>query len=318
MAHRIERLHIYIGRDEQVRTTVKSFFDAEHRAIEFVDEETIGAKLAEIEVMLCGIAPKIDWSIAKQLRLLHFMGAGIDHLWPAKGLDPSVVIANARGMHAMEMRDHTLAMLLAFERELPKAMEQQRHKEWRPFVAGSLAGKTLGLIGLGEVGRPIALAAKSLGMRVIGMRNRPILTPEVDQMVLPDDLPKLLVQSDYVVVTAPLTSRTRGMLGARELALLAPHAVLVVISRGGIVDESALAEALRSGRLRGAALDVFAEEPLPETNSLWATPNLIVTPHVSGWMADYLQRTLRIFLTNLTRFESGEEVLTPVDREREY
>lgn len=295
-----------------------SFFAAENRAIEFVDEQNLDAKLPEAEVLLCGVAPKIDWSVAKRLRLLHFMGAGIDHLWPATGLDPNVVIANARGMHAMEMRDHTLAMLLAFERELPKAMEQQRRKEWLPFVAGSLAGKTLGLIGLGEVGLPIARAARALGMRVIGMRNRPVSTPEVDQMVLPDDLPKLLVRADYVVVTVPLTSRTRGMIGAREIAMLAPHAVLVVISRGGIVDESALAEALRTGRLRGAALDVFAEEPLPESNPLWSTPNLIVTPHISGWMADYLPRAMRIFQTNLARFECGEEVLTPVDREREY
>lgn len=318
MAHRIERLHIYIGRYEQIRATLKSFFDAENRAVEFVDEENLGANIADVEVLLCGIAPKIDWSAAKRLRLLHFMGAGIDHLWPAVGLDPSVVIANARGMHAMEMRDHTLAMMLAFERELPRAVEQQRSKQWVPFVAGTLAGKTLGILGLGEVGLPIARAAKALGMRVIGMRNRPIPTPEVDQIILPDNLSTMLNKVDYLVVTAPLTSRTRGLLGARELAQLGSHAVLVVISRGGIVDEFALAEALREGRLRGAALDVFAEEPLPETSPLWTTPNLVLTPHISGWMADYLRRAVQIFLTNLERFERGEEVLTLVDRNREY
>lgn len=274
--------------------------------------------LPEIEVLLCGFAPPIDWSSATRLRLLHFMGAGIDHFLPATGLAPHVAIANARGIHAMEMRDHTLAMLLAFERELPYAIEQQRRGKWSRFVAGTLAGKTLGLVGIGEVGQPIAKAARALGMHVIGMRNRPLPTPDVDEIVARDELPRLLTAADYVVVTVPLTSRTRQMIGAAELLLLAPHAVLVVISRGGIVDETALAEALQTHRLRGAALDVFATEPLPPTSALWSAPNLIITPHISGWVPAYTERAVSLFLTNLSRFEQGIDVLTPVDREREY
>jgi len=297
---------------------MQALFVAADRKIEFVDEETIAAILPEVDVLLCGIAPRIDWSSAKRLQLLHFMGAGIDHLWPAKNLDPRVVIANARGIHAMEMRDHTLAMLLAFERELPRALEQQRNREWMPFMGGSLAGKTLGLIGLGEVGLPIARAARALGMRVLGMRNRPLPTPDVDEVVPSDELPRLLKQADYVVITAPLTTRTRGLIGRSEIALLDPHAVIVVISRGGILDEAALIDALHQGRLRGAALDVFATEPLPASSDLWTVPNLVITPHISGWVPGYLERAVRLFLTNLARFERGQEVLTPVDREREY
>jgi phosphoglycerate dehydrogenase-like enzyme len=318
MARRAEIIHVYIGPDEQVRKELRSLFDAAGRKIMFVDAETVAPILPNIEVLLCGVSPRLDWSIANRLQLLHFMGAGIDHLWPATGLDSRVVIANARGIHAMEMRDHTLAMLLAFERELLRTIEQQRAKQWMPFFGGTLSGKTLGLIGLGEVGLPIAQAAKALGMRVIGMRNRPIPAPDVDEIITFDQISRMLTIVDYLVVTAPLTSRTRGMIGARELAQLPQHAVLVVISRGGIVDEGALAEALRKNRLRGAALDVFASEPLPTSCNLWTVPNLLITPHVSGWFGGYLARVVQLFLTNLEQFERGDGVLTPVDREREY
>lgn len=318
MARRIEIIHVYVGHDEHLRTEMQALFDAAGRTIAFVDEQTLTPLLSDVEVLLCGVAPRIDWSSAKRLRLLHFMGAGIDHLWPATGLDDQVVIANARGIHALEMRDHTLAMLFAFERELPRAIEQQRQKQWRPFFGGSLSGKTLGLVGLGEVGLPIARAAKALGMRVLGMRNRPLPAPDVDEIIAMDELPRILKVVDYLVITAPLTTRTRNMIGAAQLALLPPHAVIIVISRGGIVDEIALADALRQGRLRGAALDVFASEPLPESSDLWTVPNLVITPHISGWFAGYIMRATALFLTNLERFEHGDDVLTRVDREREY
>jgi phosphoglycerate dehydrogenase-like enzyme len=155
-------------------------------------------------------------------------------------------------------------------------------------------------------------------MRVIGMRNRPLPAPDVDELVALHELPRMLTAADYLVITAPLTTRTRNLVGAAELSLLNPHAVIVVISRGGIVDEVALAETLRQGRLRGAALDVFASEPLPPSNELWTVPNLLITPHNSGWSPGYLTRIVRLFLTNLERFEHGNDVLTPVDREREY
>jgi len=318
MARRTAIIHVYVGHDEQLQVKLQTLFDAARRTIVFVDEQTLVQVLPDVEVLLCGVSPRIDWSPGKRLRLLHFMGAGIDHLWPATGLDDRVVIASARGIHALEMRDHTLAMLLAFERELPRSIEQQRQRQWKPFFGGSLSGKTLGLMGLGEVGLPIAHAAKALGMRVIGMRNRPLPAPDVDEIVPMDELSRALPVVDYLVITVPLTSRTRNMIGASELARLMPHAVIVVISRGGIVDEMALADALRQGRLRGAALDVFASEPLPESSDLWTVPNLLVTPHISGWFPGYIERATKLFLTNIERFENGDEVLTRVDREREY
>jgi phosphoglycerate dehydrogenase-like enzyme len=318
MTRRIDHIHVHIGHDEQIRAEVAGYLQAAERSFEFVDEHTIEKVLPNIEVLLSGIAPRIDWAPAKRLRLLHFMGAGIDHLWPATGLDPKVVIANARGIHGLEMRDHTLVMLLAFERELPMALEQQRQRRWVPFLGGSLSGKTLGLIGLGEVGLPIARAARALGMRVFGLRNRPLPTPEVDSLFSLNDLFQFLSSLDYLVVTAPLTSKTRGMIGSKEIAQLPPHAVVIVISRGGIIDETALDAALREERIRGAALDVFATEPLPASSNLWSTPNLLITPHISGWVPGYVSRGVSLFLTNLRRLEDSERLLTEVDREREY
>ncbi len=285
----------------------------------FCDRDAFsGAVVAEAEVILCGYPPKIDWSGAVNLKLLHFMGAGIDSLWPAQGLPESVVIANCRGMHAMEMRDHTLGMILAFERQHLRLMEAQRRKHWETFEIGTVAGKTVGLIGVGEVGRPIAAACKALGMRVLGVvtHSRPIA--HVDEVYGAEELHHVLRHSDYCVVTVPLTKRTRLMLDIRALACLRPHAVLIGISRGGIVDERALAAALKVGRLRGAALDVFEEEPLPKDSVLWDTPNLVITPHVAGYMPGYVERAVGIFLKNIARYERGEGVATEVGREREY
>ncbi len=318
MTQAVNTIHVFIGKDLQAQAELTALFEPTGRPIRFVDEDDVATELPKVKVLLCGYSPRVDWSLAKQLRLLHFMGAGVDHLWPAEGLPLEVVIANARGIHALEMRDHTLALILAFERDLPLAIRQQSVRSWSPFVVGSVAGKTLGLLGLGEVGLPIAKAARALGMRVIGMRNHRVPTPDVDELVLPDELSRVLRASDYLVVTTPLTSRTRAMIGAAELSMLPPDAVVIVVSRGGIVDEAALIQALTSGRLRGAALDVFAREPLPESSPLWTAPNLLVTPHISGLVPGYLERAVQLFLTNLSRFEQGQQVSTPVDRQQEY
>lgn len=318
MTRRIDPIHVHIGHDEQIRAEIGKHLHAAGRSVEFVDESTIKTVLPQAEVLLSGFAPRIDWSTAKRLQLLHFMGAGIDHLWPAAGLPENVIIANTRGVHGLEMRDHTLAMMLAFERELPLTFAQQTQKQWAPFLGGTLSGKTLGLLGLGEVGLPIARAAKALGMRVLGMRNRSLPTPEVDLLFSFDKLSELLAMTDYLVITTPLTSRTRGMIGSHEIAQLPQHAVIIVVSRGGIVNEMALEAGLREGRIRGAALDVFAQEPLPASSSLWNTPNILITPHISGWVPGYIARIMTVFLKNLERFENGEPVLTAVDRDREY
>lgn len=316
MAWRAPVLHAYLGEDDAARAALARALKG--RQVRFVDEAELAACLPEVEVLLCGHTPRLDWSRAEKLRLLHYLGAGVDALWPAHGLRPDVIVASSRGIHGREMRDHALAMILAFERDLPGLLSRQRERRWERVPAGSVAGKTVTVLGLGEVGRPIAEACRALGMRVVGVRAEPRPTPGVDEVRGPEDLYSALGESDYVVVALPLTARTRGLLDAAALASLPPRAVLVAISRGAIVDEDALVSALRAGRLRGAALDVFAEEPLPASSPLWSMPEVIVTPHVAGWMPGYIERAAAVVRESLERLERGEQPRTVVDRARQY
>ena len=209
-------------------------------------------------------------------------------------------------------------MMLAFERNLTRILAQQRAHAWRPFASGSLSGKTLCMLGLGAVGGAVATACAGLSMRVTGIRREPRPTPGVSEVAALDDLPRLLPKADYVVIALPRTDRTRGAVDASTLAMLRPTAVLVDISRGGIVDEEALVARLQAGTLRGAALDVFETEPLATDSALWDVPNLIVTPHLAGDVPGYLDRALRIFVDNLSRAERGLAPASHVDRHHQY
>jgi len=315
---RFPQVFACVGGGPEVLAKIREPIERTGRTFVHVDSSELEARLSEIEVLLCGMPPRIDWSNAKKLRLLQLMGSGIETLFPAQGLSDEVVIANARGMHLPEMRDHALAMIFAFERELPRLFRQQEAKQWRTFASGTLAGKTIGIVGLGEVGRSIAKACDALGMRVIGTRANPIATAHVDVVFAPSQLDEVLRASEYVVVTVPLTRETQGLIGDKELAMLAPSAVLVHLSRGGVVDEKALERALRAGKLRGASLDVFEQEPLPSESPLWTTPNLLISPHLAGLVPDYVERATRVFLENLDRVERGILPRTLVDRARGY
>ncbi|MBK6692490.1 MAG: D-2-hydroxyacid dehydrogenase [Myxococcales bacterium] len=341
MAWRAERLHVFVPPHQSAqaaRETLRSLAGAAGRELVFLDdlvaanvsaedravgdEALLASSLPALDVLVCGRAPRPDWSAATRLRLVHFLGAGIDGFFPARGLPSNVVIANARGIHRDAMRDHVLAMLLAFERELPRLLAQQAAARWEPFPSGTLRGRTLVLVGLGEVGRPIAAAAAALGMLVVGVARRPrhdVPRPDgVVEVYGIEALGALLPRADYLVLAIPLTGETRGLFDEGALRRLRPDAVLINVSRGGVVDEVALMKALREDRLRGAALDVFAEEPLPSESPLWSTPNLLVTPHIAGAMQDYVERAFRVVLENVARLERGEAVTTPVDRAREY
>jgi phosphoglycerate dehydrogenase-like enzyme len=182
-----------------------------------------------------------------------------------------------------------------------------------------LSEGTVGLLGLGGIGEAVARRALALGMRVAAARRSQADGPAgVEVMTGEGALDRLLSLSDYLVVTVPRTAETEGMVGARELALLPPGAVVVNVSRGGIVDEEALAEALRGGRLRGAALDVFATEPLPASSPLWGLPNALLLPHVSGTSHRFWRRETDLIVANLRRYLAGERLLNTVDKHAGY
>jgi len=277
-----------------------------------LDERALEAELPDVEVLFAARAPAVDWSRARRLRLLQIAATGVDPLFTSVDAPPGVWIANTRGAHALAVRDHALALLLAFARDLPRLFEQQRHGEWRGFASPSVAGQVLTVVGLGSVGSALAAAAASLGLRVRAVRRQARSEPGVAQLFAPAQLLDALVGSDYVALCLPSTRATRGLIGAAELGALAAHAVLINVSRGELVDTAALEGALRAGTLRGAALDVFEDEPLPASSSLWTCPRLLITPHVAGWTPDYLERVLDLFVENLALYARGEPPRTLV------
>jgi phosphoglycerate dehydrogenase-like enzyme len=198
--------------------------------------------------------------------LLQIAGAGVDPLFPLVGLRAAAVIANCRGLHADGVRDHVMALLLAFARGLPRALSQQARREWQSFACPPLTGKTLVLLGHGAVGSRVASAARAFGMRVSAVTRSRQPAPGRSAVFGDGELEMAARDADYFVISAPLTSRTRGLVDARELDALPPRAVVINVSRGALLDQAALEAALRAGRLAGAALDVFDPEPVPPSS----------------------------------------------------
>jgi phosphoglycerate dehydrogenase-like enzyme len=286
-------------------------------ATEVLNPEQLLDVLPRIELLVLGRPPRIDWSAAARLRLIHVAGSGVDPLLPARGLRPEVTITNSRGAHAELVRDHAIASLLALFREFPRAHAQQARREWRSYPTQSVAGKRLCIVGLGEIGARIAAVAHALGMRVSGVCRTPREVPGTELVVGIPQLVEVLSTADAVVLCVPLTSQTRGLFNAEVLAALPTGARLVNVSRGAVVDEAALEVALRAGRLT-AALDVFEAEPLPSTSSLWDCPGLLVTPHIAGFATDYMDGVIAAFVAATLALEAGELPPTVVSREYQY
>ncbi len=320
-SRRIERIHVFHGTSRELGLALAERLRAalpDREVVVWNREDELRSGLPEVEVLLAFRPPRGVWAGATRMRLLHSMGAGVDGVLPAPDLPARVRIANARGIHGPQMSEFALALVLALAKRVPQALEQQRAHAWKPYGVTMLAGRTLGILGFGSIGAAVAERARAFGMRVIGTQRAPRPSPHAELVLGPRETDRVLRESNVLVVLLPLTPETRGAVGARELALLPEGALLVDLARGGIVDESALLAALRSGRLAGAALDVFAEEPLPASSPLWDAPNLIVTPHVAGLSPDYMERLTEIFVDNLAREESGLPLRNAVDRERGY
>src|SRR3990170_3323351 len=257
---------------------------------------------------------------AKHLRWIHSTAAGVDQLLHPEVVQRDIIVTDSSGIHAEPITEHVLAVMLAFARRLPVATRNQMTHRWdRASVIGEeLWGKTVGILGLGSIGREVAARCQAFGMRVIGTKRTPAAVPHVDQVLPPAGLDEALRAADYLVIILPLTEQTRGLIGARELGLMKPTAYLINVARGAIVQEADLIAALRTGRLRGAGLDVFEREPLPQDSPLWEMEQVILTPHVSGAVPDYYDRALPLFCENLRRFLTGAPLLNMVDKRHGY
>lgn len=311
-------LHLYHQSVDTLVTEVKK--RAPHRrVVPLGSPEELAAALPEITVLCAPMPPRDGWSRASKLRLLQLLGVGADMLLPSLDLPSAVEVATLRGVFAPEVTEHVLAMMLALVRGLPALVTRQRAREWVQYGSGTLAGKTIGLVGLGAIGSRIARAAIALDMRVVATR-RTLGTSvrNVERIYATGDLDEMLRESDVVVICVPKTVATTRLFDRARFLGMKPGALLVNVARGGIVDEPALLDALASGHLGGAAIDVFAEEPLPPSSPLWTAPNTIVTPHVAGWGLDYVARGVEVLLENVSRLEANAPRVGLVDREVGY
>jgi phosphoglycerate dehydrogenase-like enzyme len=290
------------------------------------DPTGVDAALPGADVMFgFGVRPD-NFTRAEHLRWIHVTAASVASVLFPELVESAVVVTNGRGLHGAAMAEHTLGVMLSFARGLHLARDAQRERRWTqqelwvgPPSFGELAGSTLGVVGLGAVGRALAERARALLVEVVAVRRHPAADPAPAHAQWGTErLGELLERSHWVVLAAPLTAATRGLIGAPELARMRSDAVLINLGRGPLVDEPALIEALRAGRIAGAGLDVFEREPLPPDSPLWDMRNVIVTPHVSGLGPRYWERATDLFRRNLKAFLAGRPLENVVDKQAGY
>lgn len=288
--------------------------------------------LEDVEVMLRGRLPAetFDRILARapRLRWVHSATAGVERVLTPESRRRGLVITNARGVFSRPIAEYVMLMILAVSRRLPQLLELQAERTWQPLEARELRDVTVGIVGLGSIGRAVGALGTAFGCRVVATRRRPeagatasegagddpfLGTVMLDRVLPPERLPELLAEADFVVLAAPLTPDTRGLLDDAALAAMKPGAWIVNVARGELVDERALARAIRSGRLGGAVLDTFVEEPLPGSSPLYDLPNVILTPHTSWSSSRVLDRSVDLFCGNLRRFAEGRPLVNVVD-----
>jgi len=254
-----------------------------------------------------------------KLRWIQVMSAGIDHLPLQAMAERGVALTNARGAHHIQMSEHILWSILTIMRQGQISINHQARKVWDPEVRiEELYGKTVCIVGAGSIGEAVAKKCRAFGMTVWGISHREKNHQAYDQMGMTNDLPAFLGMSDIVVVILPLTSKTLGMFDGDLINQMKTGSYLVNVSRGAVVDESALVEALTTGKIRAAALDVFVQEPLPASSPFWGMENVLLTPHIAGRSPDYLARTFEIFAKNLTVYPDFSRMPNHIEISRGY
>jgi phosphoglycerate dehydrogenase-like enzyme len=280
---------------------------------------------AELFDRILGRAPNLRW--------VHSATAGVERVLTPSSRARDLTITNARGVFSRPIAEYVMLMILAVSRRLPSLLELQAERTWQPLESRELRDVTVGIVGLGSIGRAVGALATAFGCRVLATRRRPeagshaadgagdepyLGSLMLDRVLAPEQLPELLAESDFVVLAAPLTEDTHGLIGEEAIAQLKPGAWVINVARGELVDERALGRALREGRLGGAVLDTFREEPLPATSPLYDLPNVILTPHTSWSSTRVLDRSVDLFCENLRRYAEGRPLVNVVDPSAGY
>ncbi len=257
-----------------------------------------------------------------QLRWVHSRAAGLDNLLFPELIESPVTLTNGSGVFSPPLGEFVLGAMLYFAQDFRRLIRCQNAGVWETRDIEEISGRTVGIVGYGDIGRAVSSRAHAMGMHVLALRRSgpPFsgVDPLIDQFYGPAGRLEMIARCDYLVVSAPLTPETRGLIGAAEFAAMKPHAVVINVGRGPVIDETAMVDALAAHRIRGAALDVFDTEPLPEGHPFYALENVLLSPHCADHTPDWLERAMQFFLEQFERFRKGETPLNVVDKRRGY
>jgi len=299
--------------DTDVRVTITNE-EAEVRAVapdtDVILNGTFTPRLLSVAVPL---ATKAQW--------LHSLWTGVDNVWSAELQASPVPLTNGRGVFRVSLAEWTIGAMLHFSYQMRRMIRQQEAGVWEIFTTEELYGRTLGVVGYGEIGRAAAERARAFGMRVLALRRRPELfgdDPLVDQTFDHAHINDLMAASDYVMVAAPLTPETRGLVGAAQIAAMKPNGVIINVGRGAVIDEPALIAALENDKIRGAALDVFTVEPLPVGHAFYRLKNVLLSPHTADHVQDFVHLAVECFLDNMRLFQTKQPLQNIVDKRAGY
>lgn len=274
----------------------------------FASKEEAGVELESADVLVTYGEDLTEEHLKKykNLKWIQVLTAGVDKMPLPYLVQSSILLTNVKGIHKVPMAEYAFAAMLQVARNLNEAFQKQQNKKWDPRLrVDELYDKTLGIIGVGAIGEEIARRAHVFGMKVVGVTRSGRENAYCEKMFTPNQLNQFLPLCDYVVVIVPSTKETLKLIGQKELDCMKSSAVLINIARGSVIDEEALVTHLKEGKIKGAVLDVFAEEPLSENSPLWELNNCIITPHVSGRSSRYMERALGVFRENLEQYQTG-------------
>jgi phosphoglycerate dehydrogenase-like enzyme len=302
-----DRAELFIGKEQ-------SFVGAHVAAAEVIVNSGLTGKGAHLRDL---------WSEAKQVRWVHSLSAGVENLLFPELIESPVPVTNAKGVFKRPLAEFAILGVLYFYKNVRRLVESQRKGQWDQFMVQTMPGRTMGIVGYGEIGRECAILAKALGMRIVATRRRPELgkdEPILDQVYPLTDLNAMLAVCDVVVLSAPSTRETFHMIGEAQLRAMKKEAVLINVGRGTAVDEPALVKALTEGWITGAAVDVFETEPLPKESPLWTLENVLLSPHCTDRTVnpDWLEMAAQRFVENFDRYSKGEPLEYVVDKKAGY
>ncbi|HWE51177.1 MAG TPA: D-2-hydroxyacid dehydrogenase [Bryobacteraceae bacterium] len=259
------------------------------------------------------LAPRLEW--------IHARYAGLDNLLSPELIESPVPLSNGSGVFSQSLGEFVILGALYFAKDVPRLLRSKEAHRWEIFDVHELSRQTLGIVGHGDIGRAIAWRAKALGMRVLALRRNPAPRAgdeHVDRVYANGEIHAMLPECDYVVVAAPLTPHTKGMMGAREFASMKPDAIVMNVGRGPVINEAAMIEALRAKQIRGAALDVFEVEPLPPESPLWSMENVLISPHTADHTKTWIEDAMDFFLAQFASWRAGEPLQNIVDKRAGY